>query len=70
MTLNEKNKYYQPEENINLVCLVNEIPKTYTGKFKRYELRKLKIWDGVTQMLQTNQKKSDLVIDMREQCKC
>ncbi len=39
--LNKKSTYYKEEEMIDLICLLDTLPKTFTGKIKRHELKKL-----------------------------
>lgn len=69
VTINEESPYYQPEEKISVVCLVDNIPKTYTGKNKRFELKKLNIWDQVKMQIKRSQNKVfDLHLDMRGKC--
>ena len=67
--LNEKNSYYQPEEKINIICLINELPKTHTGKIKRHELKNFNIHKIISQRL-NNKINTNLVFDIRESIHC
>lgn len=63
--LNEQDAYYQHEECLDCICVIDEIPKTFSGKTKKYELKKSKLFETIIQKVVRNSSQKCLVFDER-----